>query len=225
MLPEGSHLNIEHGPAFGPAPHCRRGWSQAWGSTRGLRVWQGRGPRALHCTSGPWPLPEPLNRLCAATGRPWGCLPCRSDHAAGQLLPCPPACPSCCPGTGRQRSTSKHGSGVPACLGPRGSHLPSSLAHRRLRSLTSGIRVPGWKAGPFPAPPLLPQTGVRGCSQRPAACPTPWPCWGFCNGSQAWAPPQRPFALSNLSPEVFDPHVIFAARGRVGALGTCSSAG
>lgn len=55
FLPEGSRLNIEYRPAFGQKFPHGRGWRQAWGDTRGLRVWQGRGRRALHCTSGPWP--------------------------------------------------------------------------------------------------------------------------------------------------------------------------
>lgn len=86
----------------------------------------------------------PLSQHCAATGRPRGCLPCGSDHSPGQLLPCPPACPSCSPGMVRQQSASRHGSALPACLhGPSvpvsGSHSPSSPTCHKLWSLSSKI--------------------------------------------------------------------------------------
>lgn len=113
---------------------------------------------------------------------------------------------------------------LPACTVPL-SRCPAATRPAPRHATSSGPCRPKSAAGPFPASPLLPCTGDRGCSQRPAACPTPWPCWGFCNGSQAWSPASGPLLSLILSPRAFDPHVIFTAWGWAGVLRTCSVTG
>lgn len=194
FLPEGSRLIIEYRPAFGQEfPHSR-GWCQAWGGTKGLRLWQTRGRRALPLhlwTLAPVRGPGqpicrvvvPLGQLCAAAGRPWAAGPAAtgSDHSlASPARPMPACLPFLHIWDCRQWSvslqalpalsaSSASGCEQPQALVPDVQNAPVGIASRPLHPCCCPI----W------------EQWNSGCSQRPAARPMTLLCHSFCSGS--WA--------------------------------------